>query len=367
MAKDFLKEMFINEAKPALDRHSGSGVVDVQIVDELPTQNIRQGVLYKVKSKIVDLNVYVKTGSSMAMPLNKCIENMGLTPNLTYYLVDSLPENPNVSDLQTFNPAYVYICDDVSYTYGNIGYGNMWITVSDLVYNVTQIKHLNAGHILLEILMSRTESEMPYDTIFVTYKHTIEKYCFYNNKWIYLYDENQGAQNFVDGNIEKLEIILPLNDNNTCNINPYQFAHLPNTKILKLKCSLGPLMNIEENGISNNIHLEVIDFTINKFTLVNADNDHVIQNTICSGGFRKNPSLKKIIIRSEHPTFRLDIRDFTGCYHFTGEYHPIFNPDSSKDGVIYVNDDLVEYYENEFGSEIKGLGGFFKPLSELEE
>lgn len=40
MAKNFLKEMFINEAKPALERHSGGKVEGTIIFDDIVDENI---------------------------------------------------------------------------------------------------------------------------------------------------------------------------------------------------------------------------------------------------------------------------------------------------------------------------------------
>lgn len=57
----------------------------------------------------------------------------GYSPVITYYVVDALPESPNVTNMATANPAHVYIYNNVPYVYGNAGYGDMWMGVVDVL------------------------------------------------------------------------------------------------------------------------------------------------------------------------------------------------------------------------------------------
>lgn len=136
-----------------------SGVIEV---DELPTENIDENAIYKV-NKVTDIDVYVKTGTNLTSTLFQAVASLGVTPTITYYLVDSLPESPNVSNLVTFSALHIYIYNDVAYGYGNVGYGNMWVGVKDLVTSATGISHDNKGY-------CPSPSEINEQGIYVTYK-----------------------------------------------------------------------------------------------------------------------------------------------------------------------------------------------------
>lgn len=56
---------------------------------------------------------------------------------------------------------------------------------------------------------------------------------------------------------------------------------------------------------------------------------------------------------------------FTGCYHILGTYHKTYNPESLKDGFIYVPDDLVEQYK--VATNWSTYAEQIKPLSEYVE
>lgn len=161
----------------------GSSNGGVVVVDELPTIP-KENVLYQV-NKVSDVDVYIKTGDYLPSTLEGAIKSLGVTPNLKYYVVNSLPETPNISDLQTFNPASVYIYNDIAYTYGNAGYGNMWLEVKDLVSQSMNLQYENKGYVnsLIEVVKQG---------IYVTYKlgkqgvYYKEKYDLieYNGAWL---------------------------------------------------------------------------------------------------------------------------------------------------------------------------------------
>lgn len=69
----------------------------------------------------------------------------GYTPAITYYVVDALPESPNVTDMTTANPCHIYIYNNIGYMYGNLGYGNMWVTVADVLTATSGQTITNAG------------------------------------------------------------------------------------------------------------------------------------------------------------------------------------------------------------------------------
>jgi hypothetical protein len=90
--------------------------------------------------------------------------NLGLTPNITYHLADTLPTSPSVSDLQTFSPTHIYICEDIPYLYGNVGYGDMWLPVIDLYNSMSQEDPLEIKGYVGSI------NEMLEVGVYVTYK-----------------------------------------------------------------------------------------------------------------------------------------------------------------------------------------------------
>lgn len=53
-------------------------------------------------------------------------------------------------------------------------------------------------------------------------------------------------------------------------------------------------------------------------------------------------SLTKFIIRKMTKIPTLNANAFDNCYHFTGTYHKTYNPNSLKDGRIYIPDEWVE-------------------------
>ena len=123
---------------------AGGGVV---VVDELPTENIQEGVIYQV-NEISDIDVYLKDDDKNPGNLENSITLiLGITPFLIYEVVDSLPSSPVVSDLQTFSEILVYIFNDTPYVYGNVGYGNMWIDIITLIASVTGITYENKGYV----------------------------------------------------------------------------------------------------------------------------------------------------------------------------------------------------------------------------
>lgn len=341
------------------------GIIEV---DELPT-NPEENVLYQV-NKASDIDVYIKTGEALPSTLEVAIKSLGATPNLTYYVVDSLPETPNISDLQTFNPAYVYIYNDIAYTYGNAGYGNMWLEVKDLISSITNIPHEDKGYV-----ENRHEISGDVYGIYVTYKKI--KGILYNNNtslkikdnsgWVdyrELYFNIMNIYNFdyFDANLTQLtlgsinywncsSISLP----NVLHINPSAIMYCYDLKSVKLDNA----KFIDVESISHCQSLESIYF---------GNIEEINSN------FASNHSLKAVIINQNNFVCDLSKGSFTGvdyytffksCYRILGKQDETFNPNGLKDGYIYVPDSLVEQYkvaENwcDFASQIK-------PLSELPQ
>ena len=143
--------------------YEGSGGGGVVVVDELPTENIQEGVIYQV-NEISDIDVLGWLGDPYRPAnLEKFIINFGATPFLIYEVVDSLPSTPNVSNLQTFSPTYVYIQNDIPYVYGNAGYGDMWLDIKTLFNSLGGTNLENKGYIA-------TKDDIVEVGLYVTYK-----------------------------------------------------------------------------------------------------------------------------------------------------------------------------------------------------
>ena len=76
-------------------------------------------------------------------------------------------------------------------------------------------------------------------------------------------------------------------------------------------------------------------------------------------------SLTKLIIRNMATIPTLGSYAFQGCYHFTGQFNAIYNPNSLKDGRIYVPDDKVDALKT--ASEWSTYADIIVPLSTLVE
>lgn len=160
---------------------SSGGVIEV---DELPN-NPEENVLYQV-NEVSDIDVLGWLGEPyIPVNLEQFIINFGATPTLIYEVVDSLPEAPNVSNLQTFNPAYVYIQNDIPYVYGNAGYGDMWLDVVTLFNSLAETNLENKGYV-------SNINDIVEVGLYVTYKlgnqgvYYKEKYDLleYNGGWV---------------------------------------------------------------------------------------------------------------------------------------------------------------------------------------
>lgn len=119
---------------------------DIINVDTLPTSNINEDAIYTTEERR-DANVWGYDGHNPAN-LAQAIKNLfGVSSHITYYVVDTLPSNPNTSNISALTPLYVYICNDIPYVYGNVGNGNSWIEVVDIVSSLLPYSWTNRGYI----------------------------------------------------------------------------------------------------------------------------------------------------------------------------------------------------------------------------
>lgn len=213
---------------------SSDSSLEVIEVDEFPTENIDENAIYKI-NKVTDLGVWIKESPTSAYSLDEAIQALNPNSNITYYLVDTLPSSPNISDLGTFSIAHIYIYNDVPYIYGNAGSGNMWLELSLLFSQLAGVEIPNKGY--------TDDPNLVSEGINVTYKKAslgLPKnigYYTYNGIWSnYKNIFNRTITEYVDSDIEVIpnyalchqtnlsSIDLP----NTVYIDDYAFAECSN-------------------------------------------------------------------------------------------------------------------------------------------
>ena len=356
-----MKKILTSNGKPLVKDgkvflSSGSGS-DVVVVDELPN-NPEESVIYQV-NEVIGIDVFCKISSGNGSTLEDSIEYMlGITPTLIYEVVDSLPSTPNVSNLQTFIPAYIYIQNDIPYVYGNAGYGNMWLEVKTLIQSATNLSLENKGYINgIDYIIE--------DGIYVTYK--LGKLGILNKGKYILYENNEKSwidyKSIFDKTIETYEnstiksipshafdgctklknVIIP----NVKLIGPFGFAFCYDLENLNLP-SVETLDNSSFQTCENLKSVFIPNATFIEFN-----------------AFYYCARLRCVIIQQTDTICQKHESCFNDCFRITGEVHSKYNPNGDKDGFIYVPDSMVEQYKtNEDWQEVATQ---IKPLSELPQ
>ena len=89
-------------------KSSDTNIIDV---DEFPTENIDGEKIYKKN---------IKTNADIVYCLEGQIESVNSFMTNEYYFVNSLPENPVVSDVNSADPWNIYIMNDIAYIYTSL-------------------------------------------------------------------------------------------------------------------------------------------------------------------------------------------------------------------------------------------------------
>lgn len=113
---------------PSSGGGSGSGPLAIQ-VNELPTENIDDSKIY-ILNEIKNTELYYFDGLKYCTLSAVVLDIVGVNPTVNYYVVNELPTNAEITDLQTFNVINCYIFNNVAYVYGNAGSGDEWLRVS---------------------------------------------------------------------------------------------------------------------------------------------------------------------------------------------------------------------------------------------
>lgn len=167
---------------------TGSGIIEV---DELPTENIDENAVYRVNG-YSDVGVYLHTGSvfDLANPFENILTDANPNAIVAYYVVDSLPENPEPSDFATLSTVTVYIWNDTPYVFCNMGAGETWLLLSAVLNAMlaqmgVTVEYADKGY----IYNPNKINEMG---LYVTYAYNSTAECietdkvYYRGEWIKL-------------------------------------------------------------------------------------------------------------------------------------------------------------------------------------
>lgn len=346
-----------------------SGIVEV---DKLPTENIENDTLYKI-NKISDVHIYVKDDGGMFITtLEEAIESVGVTPNITYYLVEELPSNPQSSDLATFSQVYVYIYEDIAYFYGDVGSGNMWISAGTLFTNLSGDENADKGYIKGVGELSDDDKGVYVSYTLGTYGISGIKYYhtkLHNGEWI-------DYEALVNKSIETFNSIAT-------NINPYYLAgckmltslDLPNAiKVEEYCCH--KCSKLTNASLPNATYLGNHCFSL-CHELINIDIPNVERlGSLC---FERCSKLKKLDLHKINyigsscflncnNLETLIIRTTSGVCDINGTAFRN-TPISSGTGYVYVPDELVTNYKSDskWKSDLANADTQIKPLSEYVE
>ena len=335
------------------------GVVEVE---KLPTLNIQEDTIYKV-NEVSDINVYVLIELSATYypsTLYDMIADIGVTPNITYYLVDSLPTTPNISDMATFSETHVYIYEDIGYVYCNVGYGDMWIDLATLLSSMSGgITFENKGYIsnILEIYEGGVY--VSYKTNLVGCNKYTRNYTYNNNNWVdycdlYIKLLSGVYFEYCDNSISSLgeyalsnKNITGLNLPNLVHCGWYAFAQCYSL----IYANLPKLKRLYHNCFNNCNFLDSVYI------------GSVVE--IKSFAFENCFNLKAVIIGNTDNVCTLETTAFDVCCRILGISYKGYNTNLDKDGYIYVPDSLVESYKvtENWSTHATQI----KPLSELPQ
>lgn len=346
------------------DENLLGGVVEVE---ELPT-NPQENVIYQV-NKISDIDVLVWVGDPYSrVTLEQIFIENDITPILIYEVVDSLPETPNVSDLQTFIPTYVYIQNDIPYVYGNAGYGNMWLEVVTLYNNLSQKNLENKGYV--ESLNDILETGL-----YVTYKlgeqglynkyNLLTKEGNYWTDYKKIFDKtieeysNDIIQNILDSSFKECKKLRKVYTPNVTYIHTSAFnscdnlesVYMPNLKAINSSAFLA-CYNLQNFDFSNVTYIGHSAFKNCKALFNNANFVSIanLPKVETIGG----ESFSGVAIRS----LILGVNKVCTLSEVSAFNYSMIN-------AIYVPDDLVEEYK--IATNWTAYDDIIKPLSEYVE
>lgn len=181
----------------------GGGVIEV---NEFPTENVQDEVIYK-KSYMTTGEIYVSSYVAGVTTFKALLETMGApVGTITYYEVEELPNDMQISDLDVLENMYVYIVNGICYVNAYMEGETFIITLGELCGMMLQIEGENKGYIDNPSDIPLTENP----TVYVVKGKEITElggkdinYTYTNNEWV-----NQAVlfENLITGSIEKIKL-----------------------------------------------------------------------------------------------------------------------------------------------------------------
>ena len=158
-----------------LPSSGGNGGTLAIEVEELPTENIDDSKIY-VLNGIKNTEVYYFDGEKYCTIPSVVSDIVGVTPAINHYVVNELPTNAEITDLQTFSVINCYIFNDVAYVYGNAGSGDEWLRVSTIFAQMDNPAE-DKGRVYN---LANTSVEVG---LYVYYEEFRKFYLYSNNEW----------------------------------------------------------------------------------------------------------------------------------------------------------------------------------------
>ena len=153
----------------------GGGIVDVA---ELPTENIKEGVLYRVPNGYSDIGVYL-IDQLTCDSLESVAQEMNPDATVEYFVAEGQPDTPKTSDFSTLSNLYVYIWGNVPYVYGDVGNGETWVRLSELIASLG-LDIDDKGYIETPNIVTDGNAV----GLYVTYKIGGAIFTYLNGEWV---------------------------------------------------------------------------------------------------------------------------------------------------------------------------------------
>ena len=155
----------------------GGGTLAIE-VEELPTENIDSSKIY-VLSTAENKEVYYHFEMGYFTLKDLVTTQMGIQPEINYYVVKELPASPLTTDLETFSIVHCYIYNDVAYVYGNAGTGDTWLPISAIISQTLEGVTVADKGRTQNIATENSDIAM-----YVYYEEVKKLYVYSNGQWV---------------------------------------------------------------------------------------------------------------------------------------------------------------------------------------
>ena len=172
-----IKTTLAGKIAPSGGSGGGSGIIDVT---ELPKSDIDENAMYRVTEtiKLSDTEIYFNSGANI-VTLRQYLASMGVPTAPNMYVVDELPSDMNVTDVQTFSEVHCYILRSNGIAYINAPVVGGVMTIGMMAYQSTDY---DKGLVKNEIEI-RVHNDAGVYTTIETYKDVVRYYIRQNDEW----------------------------------------------------------------------------------------------------------------------------------------------------------------------------------------